>query len=237
MSKEKKENKAKKKISIGDIILIIVCFCILCFSCVIFYQNVYLEKFFVSGQSMWPTLNQYALDENGKLLGQDGRNGSGQINSRVEVGVMDTHKSAKKKIKRFDIVATYYEEDFKESAEKSLKIKRIVGLPGETLLFTYDGDLYVNGSFVKQPLDEGLIKSGNYVTTEFTLQNDEYYVLGDNRKGDNSKDSRSEGAIKKDWVVGKVIAIVGMGKVTQDGDSKNVKSNDIDYYKWPRFNV
>lgn len=239
MAKEKKNKKPRKRVSAIDIILLIVCFCVLCLSCVLFYQNVYLERFFVSGQSMWPTLNQYALDENGKLVGQEGRDKSGQINTKVEVGVMDTHKAAKKRIKRFDIVATYYPEDFKFPDKKSEKIKRIIGLPGETLIFTYDGDLYINDSFVEQPIDSELIKSGagTYEATKVTLANDEYYVMGDNRKGHLSEDSRSVGAIKKDWIVGKVIAICGMGIVSSNGGVKDVKHKDIDYYKWPRFKL
>lgn len=232
MAKEKKQKRVSKKSTVVDIILTVFCFCLLCLSCVFFYQNVYLEKFYVSGQSMWPTLNEYALDQNGKLIGQDGRDKSGEVGTKVEVGVMDTHKSAKKKIKRFDIVTTYYSDN-----DTYFKIKRIIGLPGETLRFTEAGDLYINDSFVEQPINSEVVASGTYTTEEVKLADDEYFVCGDNRKGSNSGDSRTNGNIKKRWIVGRVVAIYGIGIVSEINGEKDVRNRDIDYYKWPRFTI
>ncbi|RMD52144.1 signal peptidase I [Candidatus Parcubacteria bacterium] len=82
-------------------------------------------------------------------------------------------------------------------------IKRIIGLPGETVeikngqIKIYNSD-YPNG-FV---LDEDYI---NEITTDHmrvVLNSDQYFVMGDNR--DQSLDSRSFGPITKDEIVGRV---------------------------------
>ena len=82
---------------------------------------------------------------------------------------------------RFDIVIFRYPDD-----EKQLFIKRIIGLPGETIQII-DGKVYVDGS--EEPLDDSFIKEpmrgsfGPYEVPEGC-----YFMLGDNRN--NSKDSR-----------------------------------------------
>jgi len=95
------------------------------------------------------------------------------------------------------------------SHEENL-IKRIVGLPGETIKIA-DGDVYING----QLLDESdYLPAGTktYVGAEgqsrgydeMTLGPDEYYCMGDNRGGSN--DSRRMGPFKKSQIDAKVLA-------------------------------
>ena len=89
-------------------------------------------------------------------------------------------------------------------------IKRIVGLPGETIKIA-DGNVYING----QLLDESdYLPAGTktYVGAEgqsrgydeMTLGPDEYYCMGDNRGGSN--DSRRMGPFKKSQIDAKVLA-------------------------------
>jgi len=85
---------------------------------------------------------------------------------------------------------------------KEKYIKRIIGLPGETIEVKNNG-VYVNGSKLIEPY---LPK--NFQTTtlsnqnKWTLKDKEYFVLGDNR--DNSNDSRVWGPLPKENLIGKI---------------------------------
>lgn len=94
------------------------------------------------------------------------------------------------------------------SHEENL-IKRIVGLPGETIKIE-DGNVYINGVLLDESeyLPEG---TKTYVGAEgqargyqeVTLGPDEYYCMGDNRGGSN--DSRRMGPFKKKQIEAKVL--------------------------------
>lgn len=100
---------------------------------------------------------------------------------------------------RFDIVTL----DSHDSQEK-IYIKRVIGLPGETINYT-KGVLTVDGKVYDEPyLDPQLVfdDEGNSLTEDWTVTvpKDSYYVLGDNRG--NSRDSRSIGPVAKDDIDG-----------------------------------
>ncbi len=80
-------------------------------------------------------------------------------------------------------------------------IKRIIGLPGETVDIK-DGKLSINGQLVREPYLHGT-PQGNY--GPFTVPRDSVFVMGDNRN--NSEDSRSFGPLKKDLIVGQAVFI------------------------------
>lgn len=99
---------------------------------------------------------------------------------------------------RFDIVIIHMEDSGR------YLIKRIIGLPGETISYKNDV-LYVNGKAVKEPfLDSNFMSAYPQFTSdveEITLGKDEYFCLGDNRP--NSADSRMYGAFKKSQITAK----------------------------------
>ncbi|MFN2250284.1 MAG: signal peptidase I [Anaerolineae bacterium] len=76
-------------------------------------------------------------------------------------------------------------------------IKRVVGLPGETIT-VHDGQVYADGYPVDEPY---LGQPTNGSETPVVLGADEYFVLGDNRG--NSGDSRSYGSLPGDDIIGK----------------------------------
>ena len=107
--------------------------------------------------------------------------------------------------KRFDIII------FNPNGnEKITYVKRIIGLPGETVSMDLDGKIYINGQLLNEnyALDEPFLPSSIGILSgnnEIVLGDDEYFVLGDNRN--NSMDSRRSdpGNVKRDYIIGKVV--------------------------------
>lgn len=102
-------------------------------------------------------------------------------------------------IKRDDIVALYY-------ADTKFLVKRVIGLPGETVEFK-DNKLYINGKYYEEKYLSDDIVTDDFSLEELnytTIPDDMYLVLGDNR-GD-SMDSRDSdvGLIPKKDIYGKV---------------------------------
>ncbi len=104
-------------------------------------------------------------------------------------------------IKRFDIVVIQKPD----SSEKL--VKRVIGLPGETVTFA-DDILYIDGVVYEQDfLDEEYVnqqkatQSDNLFTKNFTvtLGDDEYFCMGDNRL--HSSDSRYYGPFTSQEII------------------------------------
>ncbi|MBE6156843.1 MAG: signal peptidase I [Firmicutes bacterium] len=92
---------------------------------------------------------------------------------------------------RFDIVVV------NKSVEGDNLIKRVIGLPGETIRYK-NNKLYINDEIVNDIYAYG--DTGNF--QEITLGEDEYFLMGDNRE--ISKDSRTIGIIKSQEIEGTV---------------------------------
>ena len=95
--------------------------------------------------------------------------------------------------------------------EVHLLIRRIVGLPGETIQIK-DGTVYINGKEQKKHIHVSEIKDAGIASDKIKLGKDEYFVLGDNEE--SGEDSRSEtvGVVKADEIYGKVWFNVSSGE-------------------------
>lgn len=103
---------------------------------------------------------------------------------------------------RFDVVVVQHEEE--------LWVKRVIGLPNETIAYR-DGALYVNGermeedfldeAYMQETLDRLGIEQFNSDMKEITLGADEYLLVGDNRP--ESLDSRNSrvGAFSREDII------------------------------------
>lgn len=101
-------------------------------------------------------------------------------------------------LKRGDIISFYYDNT-------KYLVKRIIGLPGETLVIK-DNKIYINGEMISDYVAD--VAMDNFKLNEIgyeVIPKDMYFVLGDNRE--NSLDSRDYrvGLIKKDDVIGKKV--------------------------------
>ena len=81
-------------------------------------------------------------------------------------------------------------------------VKRIIGLPGENIQII-DGKVYINGELYEEDY-----MTGDYTDTingfEWKLEEDEYFVLGDNRQPGGSTDSRVFGPVHVNSIKGTV---------------------------------
>jgi signal peptidase I len=99
-------------------------------------------------------------------------------------------------IERGDVVVFWYPLDRSKSF-----IKRVVGLPGETIEIR-DGHLYINGDeLADQYVPPGYIDGSNYGPRH--IPPGDYFVMGDHR--DSSNDSRVFGPVPRSYVYGKAV--------------------------------
>lgn len=133
------------------------------------------QPFFVRGQSMEPNFH------NGDYL------------------IIDELSYQFRAPRRGEVIVFKYPQD-----PSQRYIKRIVGLPGETIKIQ-DGQVFIYQDGVLQALDELVYLSQSLQTPgnlEAILSRDEYFVLGDNRSV--SADSRRWGTLPEENIIGRV---------------------------------
>ncbi len=138
-----------------------------------------IQPYFIPSGSMEPTL---------------------QINDKVLVDKLSYHLHG---VHRGDVVVFKKPPDFNDPGVTDL-IKRVVGLPGETISGR-GGEIYINGHLLAQPW----LPKKYYYTAPFApihIPSGQYFVMGDNRG--NSEDSRFIGTIPRNLIIGRAFLIV-----------------------------
>ena len=98
---------------------------------------------------------------------------------------------------RFEIIVFPFQYE-----EHTYYIKRIIGLPGETVQ-VIDGYVYINGEVLDENYGLEVMDDPGIAAEPITLGEDEYFVLGDNRN--HSSDSRdpSVGVLHRNDIMGR----------------------------------
>ena len=140
-------------------------------------------------------------------------NGTSMVNTLHNGDTMLLNKIGMKfnDIKRFQIVVV--------KTDKSYLIKRVIGLPGETIKYEVSTKndknvvkLYINGKVVEEKFisDDVKVKTCkegyDICSTAINIPKDHYFVMGDNRG--NSIDSRVIGTIDKKNIMGTTKIII-----------------------------
>ncbi len=136
------------------------------------------QKTLVDGTSMSPTL------EDGDVL------------------IVDKLSYRFREPERFDVVVFRY-----LYKENSYYIKRIIGLPGETVQIK-EGKIYINGQLLEEDFGNSDMRNPGRASQPITLGTDEYFVLGDNRNVSSDSRDPSVANVAMDQIVGRAFVCV-----------------------------
>lgn len=230
LKQETKKERPKWKRVLFLILKILVAVLVICgclYSAEIIWLYSSFTPFYVVGDSMWPTLNSDAKRSNGGEENHTGNWGNYVFGTTtwytIDFGFMDTTDFIDD-LERFDILVTHYPGD---AENVGYKIKRIIGLPGETIYFDDQGELFVKAVEATEfeKIDQSSFSMRDQERTNegseyayslekaYTIPEDSYFLVGDNRS--SSTDSRSIGAVPSSYFRGKAIYIVGTCHYTE----------------------
>lgn len=179
---EKKPEKSKKQ-RIRSIVCELLLYLCVGISCYLIIPRYIIQRTMVSGPSMESSL----------------QNGDSILVEKLSYRFSQP--------KRFDTIVFYHfeNEDYQNTEDPDaydFYIKRIIGLPGETVQIVGE-DIYINGEILEEDYGKDPITYQGIAAEPITLDDDQYFVLGDNREV--SQDSRYEvvGAVSREFIVGK----------------------------------
>lgn len=189
-----------------------------------FFPNDVYNRVYVTGSSMYPTLNATP--------------------GRCDIGLIDKSEGAINSFRRFDIIITYYPwrdyhidghyktgDELLDKEQRSYKVKRIIGFPGETVTIEkdYSITIYTNSGEkliydcdqntteetenLRLPYRRNIEKGGkiNERARTYVLEENRYFVMGDN--WDVSDDCSSNGSnqepLYRENLVGRLTCIIG----------------------------
>jgi signal peptidase I len=99
---------------------------------------------------------------------------------------------------RYDIIVFPYKYE-----KNTFYIKRIIGLPGETVQIDEQGNIYVDGEVLDESYGREVILDPGEAEEPITLEDDEYFVLGDNRNASSDSRDPSVGKILGEDIIGR----------------------------------
>jgi len=123
-------------------------------------------------------------------------------------------------IKRNDVVVVR----LSGSEHSYYSAERVIGLPGETVQIK-EGRVYIDGEKMKEKYKFPLMENGGLALEEITLDEDEYFVLCDNRNSGEDSRNANVGNVLRDNIVGKAWFRMNTLEIVSflDGFSKDSK--------------
>ena len=100
--------------------------------------------------------------------------------------------------KRFDIIVFPHKQ-----GENSYYIKRIIGLPGDTVFIDEKGEIYINNEKLIEGYGKEAILDPGMAADTIYLGAQDYFVLGDNRNASADSRDPSVGVVKRENITGR----------------------------------
>ena len=105
--------------------------------------------------------------------------------------------------KRFDVIIFPY-----KYGNNQYFIKRVIGLPGETVNIDYEGNIYINGNKLDENYGAEVIADPGRAYEEIVLGDNEFFVMGDNRNASTDSRRKEIGMVDERMILGKVYYVV-----------------------------
>lgn len=102
------------------------------------------------------------------------------------------------KPERYDIIVFPFQYE-----ENTYYIKRIIGLPGEKVQIGEDGTIYIDGKVLEESYGREVMEDPGQAEDPIVLDEDEYFVLGDNRNASSDSRDPSVGVIHEEDIIGR----------------------------------
>ena len=162
-----------------------------------FCRTFIFEPVRVDGDSMYPTLHHGEFMYVSKL-----DYGSSFIG--IPFTGIGTYITLGGEPERFDVVVCNYPDRVDDNGSRLNFVKRVVGLPGDTITIR-GGYLLVNGvKYEEKFLHERM----NHDFGPYTVPEGHYFLMGDNRNNSNDSRNSAVGAVTRDMIVGKVEGVI-----------------------------
>ncbi|MEQ8753539.1 MAG: signal peptidase I [Coleofasciculus sp. G1-WW12-02] len=176
-------------------------------------ENPWVEGFKTIGLSVFLAIGIRSFVAEARYIPSGSMEPTLQINDRL---IIDKISYNFRQPQRGDIVVFSPTEALKQQNFKDAFIKRVIGLPGETVEVK-GGRVYVNGQVLREQYIE---EEPEYSYGPVTVPEDNYLVLGDNRN--NSYDSHYWGFVPRKNIIGR--AIVRFWPINRVGEVDVIES-------------